>query len=405
MNSWRRNLFWVWASLFLAMAGFGFAYPVLPFFLVDGYGVTDPGTRDFFVAMFAFAGNFGFLLFSPLWGRLADHYGRKMMMTRANACSAVLLPLIAVMPGPWWLVSLRFCIGAFAGVASAALTLVACSTPEKHRGMAMGAISSAIFSGNLAGTVAGGFCASAFGYSATFGCCGAIMLVAAFISLTLVEERNRPVRPAAPVQLLPRWHIPRLGKIWYLMLLMLAMGYVQQVDGPFLPILVDLVLQSDSSEALRWSGILGGACAAAGIAGGFLIGMCADRFAGDKVGLVICIAGAVFMLPQAFCGSLGWLFGERMLMTFFVSGLSPITQSWLSLTTRAEDRGSYFGYATSFRALGWLAGGVGGMAVTYWCGTRAVFASAALSLLLMAALLHWVQKKLPFPLLRKKIKN
>lgn len=456
MISWRKNLFWVWLSLFLAMTGFGFAYPILPFFLKDELHITDPETRDIYVGLFAFSGNFGFLLFSPLWGKLADIYGRKTMMTRANFCSALLLPLLAFAPDPVSLTVVRFLIGAFAGVAAAAMTLVACSTPQRHRGMAMGAISSAMFSGMLAGMVVGGFCASLYGYTATFMICGALLLGAALISYYLIVERASPPRSGEGLNLSFKFKLPRFGLIWWLMLLTLGMGYVQQMDGPYLPVLVEIVLKGDSDPsvsasltplqretywmastgdrlmfglppepapmclalppelsaanesgaALRWSGILGGACAASGIFGGFIIGAWADRYPGNKVGLIVTLIAAVFLLPQAFCSNLGLLFAERMVMIFFISGLSPIMQSWLSLTTAPEDRGEYFGYATSFRAIGWLLGGAVGMLVTPIFGTRSVFLIAGISMLVLAYLIVAAQKRIPYPrIIPKRIKS
>ena len=66
-------------------------------------------------------------------------------------------------------------------------------------------------------------------------------------------------------------------------------------------------------------------------------------------------------------------------MTFFLSGFSPIMQSWLSLATHPSQRGIYFGYATSSRAIGWLLGGMIGLAVTFGFGTRAIFVAGALA--------------------------
>ncbi len=396
MISWRRNLFWIWVSLFLSMAGFAFAYPIFPFYLTDVYHVTGQQARDVYISLFVFAGNLGFLLFSPLWGRMADIYGRKVMMTRANLCAAVLLPLISVMPTPDALVVLRFFIGAFAGVVSAAMTLVACSTPEKHRGMAMGSISSAIFSGNLAGMVLGGFCASEFGYNWTFSLCGIMMAVAGFLSGVVVKE-DKNTLSKEKMRYLPKFELPQLGKVWYLMILTMWMGLVQCMDNPFVPVLVDNILQQGPAAAMRWNGILGGVCAAAGIFGGFIIGTLADRYPGQKVGIWISYAGALFLLPQAFCYSLGLLFAERVVMTFFVSGFSPIMQTWLSLTTDPQKRGIYFGYATSSRAIGWLLGGIIGLCVTMGFGTRAIFGAGAFAIVIMALGIKYTHSQLPYP--------
>ena len=402
MKNWRRNLFWTWSSLFLAMAGYAFAYPVLPYFLEDGYHIYDASKRDFYIAMFAFAGNFGFLLFSPLWGKLADVFGRKMMMTRANFCSGLLLPLIAFMPNPVSLVILRFFIGAFAGVVSSAMTLVASFTPNNKRGMALGAVSSAIFSGNLAGMVAGGFCVSWFGYTPTFLLCGVMMMLATAISHFLVKEDMLPKAQRPKADFRPQWKIPALGNVWFVLLITMFMGCVQMLDAPFVPVLVKMVLNGTNAEAMQWNGILGGACAAAGSIGGVALGWLLDRYPGHKVGIIISIIAAVFLLPQSWCSSYSLLVAERMVTTFFLAGFSPLMQTWLSLTTDSARRGYFFGLATSSRAVGWLLGGAIGAVVTYFAGTRAIFAYGGAALGVMALLILLTQYKIPFPYLYKK---
>ena len=400
MEHWKINLFWTWASLFLAMGAFAFAYPVAPFMLEDVYGVSSPRELDWFISLFAFSGNLGFFIFAPLWGKMADVYGRKMMMTRANFCAACLLPFLAWMPGVWSLIILRFFIGSLSGSAAAAMALVACTTPEKYRGTALGVVSSAIFSGNLAGIVIGGFAVNALGYHYTFVLCGALGFTAAAISHFLVRGKMPPKEERPKMRWLPGG-LPKLGNVWYIMLLTLLMGYVQQIDAPFLPLLVKDVLQSGNHEAMKWNGFLGGAAAAAGMVGGFALGYLSDRISGHIVGIACAVLGAMFILPQSWCTSLNWLFAERMAMIFFVAGLSPVMQSWLSLTTAQKERGAMFGYATSARSLGWLIGGAVGAAVTGFWGTRSVFASAAVSLLLLALLTALIQKIIPFPTERK----
>ena len=407
MITWRKNLLWIWTALFLSMAGFGFAYPIIPFYLQDVLHVTEQARRDFYIALFAFAGNLGFLLFSPIWGKMADYFGRARMLARASLCSAFLMPLVAFMPDPISLTILRFFIGALSGVAAAAMTLVACSTPKQHRGMAMGVVSSAIFSGTLAGTVLGGLSASRYGFLTTFLMSGALLFIATFLAFFLIQDRGKPPHYGEKFRIELKPGLPKFGLVWWIMILTVMMGIGQQMDSPYLPMLVDLVLHNGTSEALKWSGILGGASAAAGIFGGFIIGVLADKYPGHIVGIIISIAAGLFLLPQAFCTSLPILFAERMLMVFFVSGLSPIMQSWLSLTTAPEDRGVYFGFATSARAVGWLLGCVFGMGSTIFWNTRSVFAVSSIVLFAIAVVIVFAQRKIPYPPhdLKKKTKQ
>ncbi len=395
LKNWQGNVWWVCLAVFLSQAGFNFAYPILPFYLMDYYGLTEQVRRDFYIGSFALAGNFGFLIFSPLWGRLADLFGKRMMMIRANGCMMVLLPLIGFMPSPDALVVLRFVIGVFGGVVVAAMTLVACSTPANRRGSSMGMVSSSMFCGSLSGMVLGGFCAGELGYRLTFLLCGVLLGGATAISIWLVREEVTP--PPAGTRILPKFELPRFGRYWYLMLLMVATGCVQQMDGPYLPVLVNLVLDSGSRIAMRWNGILGGACAAAGIFGGYLIGRCCDRYPGERVGMTAAVAAGLLVIPQALVTNLPLLFCERVTMTFFVSGFSPVAQIWVALAVPEEQRGSYLGYSVSFRCIGWLISGLLAVGVTTLFGTRAVFAVVGILMFGLAWAIWRISGAIPFP--------
>ena len=378
------------------MTGYSQAYPVIPFFLEERYGLSSPETRNFYIGMIAFAGNLGFLIFSPFWGRAADYFGRKKMIVRSNLSAALLLPLMAFVPGPGLMAGVRFLIGSMGGINVASMTLVACSTPEEHRGTAMGAVSSAVFTGTLTGNVAGGLIAGIFGIQTAFLSGGGLLTLATLISIFLIRE-NVPPPHAGEKFTISKPGIPKFGIYTGLMLLMVYMGNVQQLDTPFFPILVKLVVGSDAATALYWNGVIGGAAAAAGIAGGFVFGWCTDHFHGNRVAMAISAGGGTALILQAFCNSLPMLFAERMLMIFFVSGLSPVMQIWLSLTTRQEDRGQFFGYAVSCRAVGWIVAGAIGMSAGAFFGTRTLFALGGGLMILLAIIVFFVHKQLPFP--------
>ncbi len=424
------------------MTAFALAYPILPFFLDDVYHVTDQRTRDMYIALFGVAGNMGFFIFSPIWGRYSDIYGRRPMMIRANLCCALLVPLMAFMPGPIWLVILRFINGALAGVVSAATTLVSDETPAKYRGMALGSVSSVIFCGNLFGLVAGGWSAGEYGYNNTFIAAGVLLILAALLVIWGVKEKPRPPREITverPVKIYKR-RLPALGMLKYILVLTMIMGVVQTMDGQYIPVLISNMLKehpesfpdffhesmpeaespqlmvptslpeetptisssitSHNKEAMMWNSLLGGVCALAGMIGGVCIGALSDRYRGYIIGVLAMAAGGLLVIPQAFCDTIHGLFIWRTAMIFCVSGLSPILQSWLTGYTNDGNRGTFFGYATSARAMGWMAGGVVSIAVTWLFGTTAIFIAAGIILFLMIPLTFFTQYKLPFPIVR-----
>lgn len=383
MESWKKNLFWIWMSVFLAHAGFNFSYPVISFYFLDVFRM-NPAECSFYTGAFSLAGNLGFFLSSPFWGRLSDLFGRRIMMVRANAVGTLLLPLIPFLSSPDLIIGTRFAIGLFAGVTIAAVTLLSSTTPEEHRGKAIGSISSSVFAGQLFGVVGGGFTAANFGFTANFMLSTAFMLVSTLVPLFLVTEPR--VAPPAGATIFPRkFKLPKFGNVWMIMLLMVATGCVQQMDGAYLPLLVHSVLGGgDIASAMRWNSVLGGCCTAVGIFGGIIIGSLCDRFRCSSVTAAVAICAAGCTLPQAFVTWLPALFIERMAMTFFVSGFSPVVQVYLAQAAPPEKRGSYLGCGASFRSLGWLIAGGAALFCSTQFGVRSVFLAVTAAMLLMA---------------------
>ena len=178
MIDWKRNLFFVWLSQILSLAGFGSVIPFIPLYMRNVLGVMDDGERGLWVSAFYFGGQLSFCISMPIWGTLADRFGRRVMLLRANLVTALLFPLMAYVPNVFCLVLIRFVISIFSGTVNAAQTLVGSTTPEEHQGFALGSLSSALWSGNMIGYMVGGVVVDHFGYTPAFFT-GAGMLLAA----------------------------------------------------------------------------------------------------------------------------------------------------------------------------------------------------------------------------------
>ena len=80
-------------------------------------------------------------MFAPLWGRLADRYGRKLMLIRASLGMAVAMSLIGLSQNVYQLVALRLLAGLLGGYSSGSIVLVATQTPRDRTGWALGVLS------------------------------------------------------------------------------------------------------------------------------------------------------------------------------------------------------------------------------------------------------------------------
>jgi MFS family permease len=106
---------------------------------------------------------FAAALVSPLWGRLADRYGRKLILIRASLGMAIVMSMMGLAQNVYQLVLLRALVGLVGGYASGAMVLVATKTPKSRSGWALGTLSTGVLAGNLIGPLLGGALPSLIG--------------------------------------------------------------------------------------------------------------------------------------------------------------------------------------------------------------------------------------------------
>ncbi len=389
---WKLDLILVWGSQFLSLAAFSSAYTFMPFYFKE---IHVPEERlNFYVALFASAGNFAYALAAPFWGAMADRFGRKLMLIRANIGGAILMPCIGFITSPDLLIGHRLLLGMLTGTVTAAQTLVLNTTPENKRTFALGALTSALFSGMMVGQFCGGDIVNLIGFRMTFALCGILLLTAGLLTLP-VHEKFIPVQRAGSRRGKKRFDF---GPVWYLLILFICMSIARDMDGPFVPLLVDEIVR-DHTLALRWSGYVFGCCSAVAIVMGSVLGWIADRTKVLNVLLIITALAGLMRLPQIFAGSVGMLLLARCGMIAAACGIEPLLLSWLAGATPETDHGRFFGMAGLFKGLGWSIGSLlgGGIIMIFGNRIRAVFAAPLVLMLLMVPLIRYIAGKVPLP--------
>jgi DHA1 family multidrug resistance protein-like MFS transporter len=372
MVDWKRNLAAVWLSQFFSIAGFSFALPFAPFYM-QRLGVTDPLELKLYVALFEAAAPLSLAIFAPLWGAAGDRWGRRLMLLRANIGAAIFLTMMGGVTNVGQLLAVRCLQGVLTGSMNAAQTLVSVHTPAHRSGLAMGALSSAVFSGAMAGSFLGGFFADAFGYRAAFFVAGGILLLATLIVLFAAQdapmpeaasERPRGSRRDAATQIL-RPFLPAL-------VLVAAVSVVRRFDAGFLPLLVQEMRGAVEGSA-RWSGGLFAIGSVAGLLSGVSLGHLSDRFSPTRILRLCAIGGGLLLIPQAWIQGFPSLFGARFAMAFCLGGLEPVLQAWIARVSPERSRGFLFGFLTTARSVGWGVAALASGAVASALGVRAVF--------------------------------
>ena len=187
---WRRNTVALFIANGVLTSGFASASPYLPLILREmGFrgnletwvGLTVGG---FFIVSF---------FLTPVWGMVADHFGRKSMVLRAGLGMGAIYLLLPWLPNPWLFIAVYMAMGSFNGFVPSSLALAATNTPVRYMGKALSRIQAGALLGNTFGPVVGGLVAVLLPqHRYLFLVSGGCILFAGLLALIFARERKEP---------------------------------------------------------------------------------------------------------------------------------------------------------------------------------------------------------------------
>lgn len=392
--NWRINLLFIWFGVFAGLMGANFVFPFIPFFIKD-LGVTDQGEIGWWTSLSASATGLSLTLTAPLWGSLADRYGRKPMFLRALFGAGVIILIMGVTQAPWQFVALRFVMGAFAGTMGAAAALVASTTPRERVGYALGLLQTGQFMANTLGPFIGGMASAAFGIRNSFFFCGALYLAAVALAFVFVKERKGAAALEAPghrekggsltgnlkLVVSERQVVVMLGFLFFLWL-------STQFVRPVMPLSIDdFALHTGDTDRVTlhiggWSRSFDEKFGTGLVYG--MIGLTSTVAAlavaplGQRIGYRRCVTGAaiatgVLFIPVALAGSyttfLIWMGATGL----FQGAMVPGTNALIAASVPDGKQGAAFGLAASMQSLALLVGPLAGGAVNDGFGIEYVY--------------------------------
>ena len=155
MHSWKRNQAAITAAAFVGFAGFTLVMPFLPLYFRE-LGVTDIGDIALWTGVTLGVSPGIAALTAPLWGRVGDRFGHKLLVQRSLVSFILVMTVMAYVTKPWHLLALRAVQGFFAGYGPLTLSMAALSAPREKMAMAIGTVQTAQRMGPAIGPIIGG---------------------------------------------------------------------------------------------------------------------------------------------------------------------------------------------------------------------------------------------------------
>ncbi len=388
-SHWKRNLWVCVFGSFTTIIGMTILLPFLPLY-VEQLGVTDHAAIVQWSGVAYGAAFLTAAIFAPLWGRLGDQYGRKLMLIRASLGMAVAMSLIGLSQNIYQLVGLRLLTGLLGGYSSGSTVLVATQTPRARTAWAIGMMASGNMAGNLVGPLVGGVLPRLIGIRMTFFAAGAVIFVAFLATVFLIKEEPRLKRSRASRKHGAWTAIPDKRPV----VAMLAMGMLLMFANMSIePIITVYVAQitPNAAHVTVVAGMVMSAAALGSILSASWLGKLADRIGHWTVIIGCLLVCAGLLIPQAFVTA-GWqLILLRFLMGLSLGGLLPCVATVIRHSVPERNAGAILGYSTSSQYVGQVTGPLVGGFIGGHFGMRAVFLGTSV-LMAAGAAYGWVSR-------------
>ena len=366
---WQTTLYIMFAAQLLSLIGFAFVLPFLPFYIRE-LGVTDESLVPVWAGVQAASASLVMAFFSPLWGWLADRYGRKIMVERAMFGGAVITFAMGLAGNVWHLLFLRLLSGATTGTISASIALISTIVPKQKLGYSLGLMQVAVFLGMTLGPWIGGSLADAVGYRITFMIGGGILFMGGL--LVLAGARERFIRPSEEtlrksgrlLSLLAYGGFPAILALFF------SFNFTVHFVMPILPLFIETMIDPLQGGVASTTGLLFAVSAGAAALAAGSIGILSDRMGYKKLLMISLILTAFGILLHGAAQDITHLVALRIIYGLAAGGILPTMNALVGRLIPQENYGKAYGLASSMTCLGMAAGPFFGGILASWWGYR-----------------------------------
>ena len=349
---WRRNLLVLPPANLLCGIGFSLSWPFVPL-MVRGLGVRE--NLETWVGYMLLVFYLVSFAINPIWGGIADHYGRKPMILRAMLGMGFSMLLVPLAPTPLWFAGMLMFIAVFNGFTPAGVSLLVANTPPSHIGRAVSVAQTGGMVGQAIGPAVGAGLAAVIDHpNWLFWISGGLMTSGGILAALFVRE----VKQLAPGPWRPRWlsslrellAAPRIGVLFLLSFLFAVMwfGSVTNISVFVIQLLEAGGTDADAATEAYWIGAAAVATAVSMLVATPIWGRVIDRVGPGRV-LAICTAATVVThLPLLVLETPLQLIFTRIAFGLTAAGMPTATFHLLRIYSPPGMDSRAISYATAF---------------------------------------------------------
>src|SRR5256884_2917389 len=323
-------------------------------------------------------------LVGPLWGRLGDGKGMRLLATRATAANSVFWALMALAQNVWQLFVLRIVLGLLGGFNNTAVALVTQLAPKEKVPSIIGSLQSVQILSAAIGPFFGGILATSIGVRNTFIVTG-IMNFVSLLSILLLYRDADITKPAEEERTEPSasefWKRP---EYFTALMILFFVNMADRTFGPIIPLFLE-ELGTPRMGLEMVAGVLISASAFGEALSAWLSGKLASRVSLSRLITGRLVLSILVLVPMVFVHSTEQFSILRVLLALLAGGTLTLALSAAHHVIPGEYRGTGFATLSGTSMLGGAAGPIISGAIAGF-SIRSIFVFNSVVYLLMIGL-------------------
>ena len=359
--------------------------PFLPMYLTRELGVDAASVNIWSGVVFSSTFLISAIM-APIWGRMADRRGKRLMAIRASLLLSISYFLGGIVTSPPQLTFMRMFQGFASGLWPMELAIMTIYAPPKKLGICLGIMQGALTAGGIIGPLFGGILAEAFGMRMSFFLAAGALFLNFVVLVFFIKEPPTDTAAADTAAAGAEGEKVSLWKIPVIRLMLVSAALVQVVILIVQPILTTYIshLAGELDNLVFISGLIFSMSGFSSAITAPLWGRFGQHHGFVKALRLSLVLAGIFFFVQAIPDTLYAFAASQFAIGLFFSGIYPSINAILAEKTSASIKGRVFGLMFSAQQVGAMGGPILGGVIATFLGMKYVFLAAGALLLFIS---------------------